>query len=119
MWEVFFEDNPYIYTNREKLFFEQHFETSEYKNLTNFNILFHVEKGLRPVIPFKDEQSCNRWCQQYIKKENVNMGTVVRAVMLLTNVIRSCWSNHPQDRLSFNQIVYELVEVRNLLTNKQ
>ena len=115
MWELLFEDSPYVhFTNKEKLFFESSFENSPYFNLANFNVLTSVVKGLRPIIPFHDESQCMRWCKQFTK-EKYDLEMTCRTFMSLSQLIQICWSFHPQERPSFNQIVSELIEIRQSL----
>jgi len=114
IWELLFEDNPYIYINKEKLFFESNFEESIYAKLTNFNVLSHVEKGLRPVIPFHDLDACVRWCEKFLTKEDANVEVVSNALFSVTNLIEKCWAYHPKDRPSFDQTLNDLIEIKSL-----
>jgi len=110
MWELLFEDNPYLYRNKEKLFIETPFEQTIYSTLTSYNILNEVVKGLRPVIPFSSLESCRSWCDKYVHDK---MTTTLKSdtVIELTDLMKRCWNATYQDRPQFDEIVKNLVEI--------
>ncbi|KAG2387484.1 hypothetical protein C9374_001816 [Naegleria lovaniensis] len=116
MWELLFEEPPYLSRNFEKLFFEENFESSIYSKLTSYNILIEVVKGLRPPIPFSTQESCLRWCEIFLQQQHslsvVNLSNVV---WKLTTLIQQCWSSNPQERPSFSDIVNTLSQLKHEL----
>ena len=120
MWELLFEENPYIYKNIGKLFFERDFEGSGYSGLVGFNILPRVMSGLRPVIPFQnDRQLCKLWTQKFIHSKFTNE-SIVECLFKMKDLMESCWQPTPEKRPSFASVIKILNDIRNTLRlNKQ
>lgn len=106
IWELLFEDHPYLYSNIEKLFFEMDYETSEYKKLTHYNILYRAIQGLRPIIPFSTVESCEKWCNKYLKSQNHEIMFSICALM------KDCWNPSPKERPSFDEIVGKISNLK-------
>lgn len=114
-WEIFFEENPYIYQekNRKKLFREIEYETSEYKKVENnsFKVPALVSRGIRPIIPFSTLLSCKEWCEEYLGNEKSKYEIVFSFIQL----VKYCWDSSPSNRPNFSEITQKLMAFEELL----
>lgn len=115
MWELLFEDNPYLYKNTEKLFFKIDFEKTAYKKLTNFNVLAAVVRGMRPVVPFTNPEMCQQWCEIYLmpnEETSCDLQRYSQCFFSLVMLIRESWNSDPKLRPSFETITKRLIQLR-------
>ena len=112
MWELIFEDSPYIYKkeNREKFFFEGiRFEDSIYSKMGATNITYKTTQGCRPVLPFTSLESCKNWCQLFGK------GADYQVLFELTLLMQQCWAQRPENRPTASTVYETLKSFKNRL----
>ena len=102
-WELLFEEgNPYDYSNRTKVFYTMNEEKQlRYEKLSPFNVPTLVSQGLRPPIPFDSSENCKDWCSLFATSEKEHYLIILQ----LTDLIKRCWDERPEQRPSFIEIV--------------
>lgn len=122
MWQLFFEDSPYINTKSPKLHLFQSVNLNENgqqkktsEHLTPFSVLARVLKGERPYIPWQgfnneaDSEIMMEWLEEYMpefsnyyphQKEHV-----VSLVSDYMELMKACWCENYQNRPNFETIL--------------
>ncbi|KAG2389236.1 hypothetical protein C9374_014636 [Naegleria lovaniensis] len=130
MWELFFEENPYL--NDKSLKIHKFHTNNPFSNKTSgsdengVNILFKVMNGMRPIIPFTSNRVMSEftnssqhdlstsfkteaevWIQEYIQPQNshLSLATLMDICNEYINLMKQCWNENPSVRPTFVQIV--------------
>ncbi|KAG2373072.1 hypothetical protein C9374_012918 [Naegleria lovaniensis] len=115
MWELFFEENPYLNDNVKKL---HCFPKAEKTNITPLTIFVHIAKEeLRPIIPFNNREELSQWSDMYLQTQNnvVDKNLLLETVEKYIELMKQCWAHHPSERPSFEQIFVQLSNLKNTL----
>lgn len=106
MWELFFEEAPYLNYNSKKVY---KFIPNNSK-MNEFNILFHVLNGERPVIPFTNREEEILWLEEFVLPFNNSFSTssLVAISDKYLDLMKLCWSEDPNSRPSFESISRQL-----------
>ncbi|KAG2383719.1 hypothetical protein C9374_004390 [Naegleria lovaniensis] len=114
MWELFFEENPYLNDNVKKL---HCFPKAEKSNVTPLTIFVHIAKDeLRPVIPFNNREELSQWSDMYLQTQNnVEKNLLLETVEKYIELMKQCWAHHPSERPSFEQVFTQLSTLKNNL----
>lgn len=112
MWELFFEENPYLNASSQKLykFIPSSHETGSF----GVNVLFKVLKGERPIIPFRNEQETQEWIEEFVKPHNEHI-PLEKLCMITTQYVemmKECWNANYLERPDFSEICKKLTELQ-------
>ncbi|KAF0983379.1 hypothetical protein FDP41_010444 [Naegleria fowleri] len=112
MWELFFEENPYLNASSQKLykFIPSSHETGSF----GVNVLFKVLKGERPIIPFRNEQEMQEWIEEFVKPHNEHI-PLEKLCMITTQYVemmKECWNANYLERPDFSEICKKLTELQ-------
>ncbi|KAG2379549.1 hypothetical protein C9374_006666 [Naegleria lovaniensis] len=122
MWELFFEENPYLNAHSEKLhkYRQRHVEEKESieKTATSaVNILFRVMNGERPILPFNNDDEMKEWVTEFIlpnysndvnNKETFSVQVLCDMTREYLNLMKQCWNGNDRERPDFNEICIKL-----------
>ncbi|EFC46040.1 predicted protein [Naegleria gruberi] len=114
-WQVIFEDHPYLYINKEKLFSNSKFKHTPYVDVTNDNLLARVATGLRPVIPFNAD-TVSKWTQKFIKSKYDN-DLIALSMIAIAQLVQNCWNLNPHLRPNFQDVSDTLQTCKNTLSS--
>ncbi|KAG2374831.1 hypothetical protein C9374_010408 [Naegleria lovaniensis] len=108
MWELFFEETPYLNSACEKLykFIEQGDDVSR------FNVIVKVLKGERPVIPFRNHEEMREWISVYLIDQTNTLQTSLDILCDVTqefvSIMTSCWNANYSERPEFSEVCLRL-----------
>ena len=110
MYELLFEENPYINQSSEKI---NRFSKSEITDVNSFSIPFKVSKGFRPKIPFSTVEERSVWIKEYMKddKKYLDIDILVSVVDQYIDLMKDCWDQNPDERPSFDEVADRLANI--------
>src|SRR3989338_7961411 len=107
MWELFFEESPYINQNSPKLY--KYGERRDHNiDSHGFNALGKVLSGDRPVIPFHDKPTMKLWISDFLlenQSDDQILESAANAIILYVNLMKQCWDATPSERPEFSDII--------------
>jgi len=108
MYELFFEETPYL-NNSEKI---NRFSNQEAAQ-NCFNIPSRVLNGLRPAIPFSNDEEQAIWLQEYVlpREDGVSLLAMMQLTDAYFKLTKMCWSGNYRERPSFTTISERLSEM--------
>ncbi|KAG2382004.1 hypothetical protein C9374_005796 [Naegleria lovaniensis] len=130
MWELFFEENPYLNAHCEKLhkYRQRHADKS---TSSAVNILFRVMNGERPIIPFDDDDEMKEWISEFIlpnyggnnskhvnKSESCSVEVLCDMTREYLNLMKQCWNGNDRERPDFNEICIKLSKLVSMPFNE-
>ena len=111
MWELFFEESPYINQHSPKLFKYGEARDDDISHL-GFNAFGKVLSGERPIIPFHDKSSVKLWIADFLLEHQSNNDKILEvttnAVIQYVDLMKQCWSGTPSERPEFTEITLSL-----------
>ncbi|KAG2370865.1 hypothetical protein C9374_013776 [Naegleria lovaniensis] len=114
MWELFFEENPYLNSQSEKLFKFMERQDGSADTL-GVNVLFRVMQGARPIIPFQTEDQMKQWVQEYMHDDHTNSKTSLETLYLIIpqyiELMKECWNSNYHERPEFGEICTRLTRL--------
>nr|CAG4716008.1 unnamed protein product [Naegleria fowleri] len=112
MWELFFEENPYMNSNSTKLYKFVKNQKEEHDAL-GIKLLFKVMHGLRPVIPFNTNEELQQWVSEFVKPRNPKLSheSLCRLTSQYINLMRECGNSNYYERPEFSDICNRLTEM--------
>ncbi|KAG2386706.1 hypothetical protein C9374_002450 [Naegleria lovaniensis] len=110
MWELFFEETPYMSQHSKKFQkFKSHSTTSTDSNEGGARALMQVLKGNRSLIPFSidNNEELVLWLNEFLVPQNpeIDIQTLVKIVSTYIDLMKQCWQSNPELRPNFLQIV--------------
>ncbi|KAG2385704.1 hypothetical protein C9374_003519 [Naegleria lovaniensis] len=113
MWELFFEENPYMNDKSAKI----HRFHSASSGENEYNILLHVLRGERPKIPFLTPQEEEIWLKEYVQpyQSEYSMSKLVQLTNEYIELMKKCWDSEAEKRPEFSEIVQVLKRVAKML----
>ena len=121
MWEILFEENPYLHQNSPK--FSKYGERRVLINdetQMSFNALGKVLKGERPIIPFniQDKSLIKLWIKDFLYMEDQSaannediLNITVNALIAYIELMKECWHEIPTNRPEFAEITLRLTNL--------
>ncbi|KAF0979895.1 hypothetical protein FDP41_001048 [Naegleria fowleri] len=109
-WELFFEENPYEFKNKDKLCLYNNPEFAKLHSCPTHKIINMISCGLRPIIPFKSERECCEWLQLYYG-EDLNCKVLFPFVIRYLQLMKMCWKQNPDERPSASQVAKTLNQI--------
>ncbi|EFC41083.1 hypothetical protein NAEGRDRAFT_80827 [Naegleria gruberi] len=109
MYELFFEENPYIHTKNTKI------TQARQNEVSPFTVLPRVLKGERPVIPFSNDTEMDSYLSSYVQEYDFSSSDVPldrdqckerfrNIVGEFIKLMTQCWNSDPKQRPSFTII---------------
>ncbi|KAF0972553.1 hypothetical protein FDP41_009158 [Naegleria fowleri] len=113
MWELFFEENPYVNDKSAKI----HRFNSASSVENEYNVLLHVLNGSRPKIPFSSPLEEEIWLKEYVQpyQNGCSLPKLVQITNEYIELMKRCWQSEPELRPEFSEIVQVLTSVEKLL----
>ncbi|KAG2388843.1 hypothetical protein C9374_000282 [Naegleria lovaniensis] len=110
MYELFFEDNPFINYHSQKI---HKFSQPDISDHNVYSIPLKVSKGLRPKIPFSNREEQVLWIQEYMKEDEKSFGMseLCWLVDRFMELMKSCWDQNPSRRPSFDDVADRLANL--------
>lgn len=117
MWEMFFEDNPYMNGKSYKL---HKFHSNQKRNSLNadpktpFTVLARVMQGERPLIPFSEEEKME-WLEEFMpefKTYPTQKDSIGLLVSEYLELMKSCWADDYRVRPTFETILNCLLLIK-------
>ncbi|EFC36527.1 predicted protein [Naegleria gruberi] len=121
MYELFFEENPYLNEDSKKIHFFSNGKSWNFglNNSNNgLNIIFKVAKeGLRPLVPFENRNELSQWADIYLFNNYTNLSDeqkkqILDGVELFVSLMEKCWSQDPSGRPKFSEIFNDLKKIK-------
>ncbi|KAG2378821.1 hypothetical protein C9374_007969 [Naegleria lovaniensis] len=112
MYELFFEENPYLNIHSEKI---HRFTSPDISDKSCFNIPAKVIKGLRPKIPFSNEEEQRVWISEYIRPREhyLDNDDLFELTSQYLHLMIQCWSGKSQHRPDFSSVTTTLSNMYN------
>ncbi|KAG2374503.1 hypothetical protein C9374_010787 [Naegleria lovaniensis] len=112
MWELFFEETPYLYSNSKKF----PMTTTQNHDMSSFNALSKVLKGERPLLPFdsNEQEQVRKWILTFHGKDVVETMSLERLCEICSKYIqlmRECWNANHQERPTFADVIHRLMSL--------
>lgn len=116
MYELLFEVVPYLTFSSKKIY---HFRSAPNVNQETaaFTIPSKVAKGIRPVIPFINDEELELWVQEHVypsQKSTNSLQACVSIISKYVSLMQKCWSQTPSERPSFSSVLQELSNLQSL-----
>ncbi|KAG2387189.1 hypothetical protein C9374_001521 [Naegleria lovaniensis] len=110
MYELFFEDNPFLNHNSQKI---HKFSQPDITDLNSFSIPLKVSTGFRPKIPFSNREEQTLWIQEYMKEDerSLGMSDLLWVVDRYIELMKLCWDQNPNVRPSFDDVAIQLANI--------
>ncbi|KAG2387376.1 hypothetical protein C9374_001708 [Naegleria lovaniensis] len=113
MWELFFEENPYNSCS-EKLYKFHKLQIQ----LGGLSIIFQVSKGLRPFIPFWNDEEQFMWTKEFIPQElrgEVSLEQFIHVENVYLDLMKQCWNGQPENRPPFLNVIDTLKRCHSMM----
>ena len=111
LYELFFEENPYLNTSPKINFKKSEHHSAEDDN--PFNIIFQVANNQRrPTIPFGTKEELSEWSKIYLINDYSQSDTFYSKIQNYISLMKECWAHDPSQRPSFSQILSLLISLR-------
>ena len=117
MYELLFEVTPYLTFSSRKIY---RFRSAPNINQDTaaFSVPSKVAKGIRPVVPFLNDEELELWVQEHIypsEQSTLNsLQTCITIISRYVSLMQKCWSQTPSERPSFSYILHELSNLQSL-----
>ncbi|EFC46677.1 predicted protein [Naegleria gruberi] len=110
MYELMFEESPYLNHKSQKIY---RFITPNTNTENPFNIPTKVVKGLRPTIPFSSLEEQYIWIEEFVlpREPEMDVQIVSNVFSLFIDLMIECWSGKAQERPDFGEISERLGEM--------
>ncbi|KAG2388281.1 hypothetical protein C9374_000445 [Naegleria lovaniensis] len=112
MWELFFEEKPYLNSDSKKLY--KFVEKQEENDALGIKLLFHVMHGLRPIIPFRTDEELEQWIAEFVQprgNSTMSLELTCRMTSQYISLMKECWNQNFNERPEFSEICSRLSEM--------